>query len=135
MENECQLMSESTNCDKARLNDRTTETETLKTKIQDLSTTNKHYLSQLQLKDYTISRTTSCLKQFQQILEQSPLEIEQLKENETSLQEQLTRAREGFFEFARQSRDNERFGPRSSFSSLYKERSADSKLAVSRGQR
>ena len=109
MENECQLMSESTNCDKARLNDRTTETETLKTKIQDLSTTNKHYLSQLQLKDYTISRTTSKFEtEKQQILEQSRLEIEQVKENETSLQEQLTRAREGLEELARQSRDNER---------------------------
>ena len=109
MENECQLMSESTNCDKARLNDRTTETETLKTKIQDLSTTNKHYLSQLQLKDYTISRTTSKFEtEKQQILEQSRLEIEQVKENETNLQEQLTRAREELEELQRQSRDNER---------------------------
>ena len=49
-------MSESTNCDKARLNDRTTETETLKTKIQDLSTTNNNIKSEKEKCKYELAK-------------------------------------------------------------------------------
>ena len=77
-----------------RLNDKTSETETLKTRLQDQSITNKHYLSQLQKKDLTIATTTNKFEtEKQQILELSRLEIEKLKQNETSLNEQLISAK------------------------------------------
>ena len=89
MENECIRMSMSTNSE-----DKTIETETLKTRLQDLSITNKHYLSQLQKKDLTIATTTNKFDtEKQQILELSRLEIEKLKQNETSLNEQLIKVK------------------------------------------
>ena len=89
MENECIRMSMSTNSE-----DKTIETDTLKTRLQDLSITNKHYLSQLQKKDLTIATTTNKFDtEKQQILELSRLEIEKLKQNETSLNEQLIKVK------------------------------------------
>ena len=88
-ENECKRLSMSTNNA-----DETNETETLKTRLQDLSITNKHYLSQLQKKDLTIATTTNKFEtEKQQILELSRLEIEKLKQNETSLNEQLIKVK------------------------------------------
>ena len=89
MENECKRMSTSTISE-----DETIETETLKTRLQDLSITNKHYLSQLQKKDLTIAKSTNKFEtEKQQILELSRLEIEKLKQNETSLNEQLIKVK------------------------------------------
>ena len=88
-ENECKRLSMSTNNA-----DETSETETLKTRLQDLSITNKHYLSQLQKKDLTIAKSTNKFEtEKQQILERSRLEIEKLKQNETSLNEQLIKVK------------------------------------------
>ena len=89
MENECIRMSMSTNSE-----DKTIETDTLKTRVQNLSITNKHYLSQLQKKDLTIATTTNKFEtEKQQILERSRLEIEKLKQKETSLNEQLIKVK------------------------------------------
>ena len=89
MENECKRMSTSTISE-----DETIETETLKTRLQDLSITNKHYLSQLQKKDLTIAKSTNKFDtEKEQILERSRLEIEKLKQNETSLNEQLIKVK------------------------------------------
>ena len=88
-ENECKRLSMSTNNA-----GETSETETLKTRLQDLSITNKHYLSQLQKKDLTIATTTNKFDtEKQQILELSRLEIEKLKQKETSLNEQLIKVK------------------------------------------
>ena len=104
MENECKRMSMFTYSD-----DKTIETETLKTRIQDLSITNKHYLSQLQKKDLTIAKSTNRFEtEKQQILERSRLEIEKLKQNETSLSEQLISANAELEELYRHSQDKKK---------------------------
>ena len=104
MENECKRMSMFTYSD-----DKTIETETLKTRIQDLSITNKHYLSQLQKKDLTIAKSTNRFEtEKQQILERSRLEFEKLKQNETSLNEQLISANAELEELYRHSQDNKK---------------------------
>ena len=87
MEIECKRMSMSTNSDDNTI-------ETLKTRVQDLSITNKHYLSQLQKKDLTIATTTNNETEKQQILERSRLEIEELKQNVTNLNELIKTQRE-----------------------------------------
>ena len=95
MENESNRLGTSTNDRdtlQQLLNDKTTETETLKTKIQDLSTTNKHYFSQLQRKNFTIETTTNKFdKEKQQIQEQA-------KQMETNLNEQLIAAKKALDE-------------------------------------
>ena len=91
MENESNRLGTSTNDRdtlQQLLNDRTTETETLKTMIQDLSTTNKHYLSQLQRKDFTIETTTNKFDTERERIQ------EQANQMETNLNEQLITVKE-----------------------------------------
>ena len=74
-----------------RLNDKTSETETLKTRIQELSITNKHYLSQLQNKlDKSQYEVTELLRKCNS-LQKSKNEIED------TLQTELKESRDEVF--------------------------------------